>query len=39
MYAWPVSPKVRDGFTRLGNGDPEPVIQMFRDGSHFDVPT
>jgi ketosteroid isomerase-like protein len=38
MYAWIVARKVRDGFARMGEGDPEPVLKMFRDGSHFVFP-
>lgn len=38
MYRWLVSRKVHAGFDSLGQGDPEPVLKLFRDGSHFLFP-
>jgi ketosteroid isomerase-like protein len=38
MYRWLVSRKVHAGFASLGQGDPTPILKLFRDGSHFLFP-
>lgn len=38
MYRWLVSREVYAGFASSGQGDPTPILKLFRDGSHFVFP-